>query len=196
MNHKQILILFLFLFTLALALIPLASAQIDIQGGAQTVMDTLGGYFNQASTFVSEQPVATGVIGVTGAGTGIGAVGWKLASKAKNALQGKVHELTNQKTIIEQQAATIKEQLSSFQTEAQTKLSEANTQIEALTKQASDAQTAAAAQAEELKRKALEMETLSKQASANFTNQLPDNSVLIDKTTGNIINTVTKKIVI
>lgn len=137
----QIFILLSFL-CLAAAL-PLASAQEEagnmLTDGLSGFVDWASGIGAQASTFVAEQPVATGAITALGAGTGIGALGWKAASTAKNKLQAAYNGLTEKLSGTESQFSSYKAQaetqLASLQSDAQNQILNAQTQAKAATDQ-------------------------------------------------------------
>ncbi len=141
MNHKQISLLIFFPFTLALALIPLASAQVDIQGGAQTVMDTLSGWGGQLQQFVSNEPVATGAITTLGAGTGIGLGGWAIASKGKKAAEAVANSFKDKLAGAESKAAEATEQLTTYKSQIETSAAQAQTKVTDLQSQLTKSQT-------------------------------------------------------
>jgi len=164
---------------LALYLVPTVAAQEEgnmLADGVQWITDGAGNLWNQASTFVSEQPVATGALATTGGLAG--GLGWAYrgTSKAKNMLAGQVSGLTTQiKSATEeaqQKQEELKTQLSTLQTSTQTQLSELQTKAET-------AQTSA----EELKTK------LEKKVIANEQLQELYNSKIAN-------NTIVKKIVV
>jgi hypothetical protein len=144
MKPQTFLILFS-LTVLALALIPLTAAQESnmLTDAFSGFTEWASGIGSQASTFIQEQPIATGTITTLGAGTGIGVGGWAIASKGKKAAESLANNLSQKLGGAESQASNALGELSSYKTQAETQLStfqtEAQKQLEAAKTQASNA---------------------------------------------------------
>jgi phage-related protein len=137
--NKQIFPLLLFsLAALACALIPLTAAQTEgnmLTDGVQWITDGAGNLWNQASTFVSEQPLATGALATTGGAAGVLGVAYKSASSAKTKLQSALNGVTGKFESAQQKASDAAEQLKTYQSQAQTQIETYKTQASSATEQ-------------------------------------------------------------
>lgn len=172
MNPKTVLILFSLCF-LALALIPLCAAQETgnmLTDGISWITDGASNLWNQASSFATENPLPTGAA-VTGAvGTGIGAYGWKVASKGKKAAESLVNSLSQKLSGAESSVASATEQLTAYKTQAETQLSSLQTEAQ---KQVTAAQTQAKTATEQLSGLQTKLTEVTQQ-KASYQNQVEE----------------------
>lgn len=130
-KHSLIPISFLVLAA-ALTFIPLVAAQDTtmLTDGLSNIWGTLSAVPGQISQFAAEQPLATGALTATGTAAGVGGVGWKLASTAKNKLQSAYNSLKGNLDSAQQKASGAVDQLNSYKTQAETQLNNYKTQAE------------------------------------------------------------------
>jgi TolA-binding protein len=118
---------------------------------------------------------------------------------AVKQLKNQVSSVTNNFTSFKDKASQdlTKQQnlMAETQTKADTQLKTLNAEKEALAQQAEEAKAKALSLEEQVKRQVLEKEAAVKQNVANFTQNIPGNSVVMDPSTGNLIKTVEKIIV-
>jgi hypothetical protein len=195
MNMNQILAIILVVIVAAIIAFPvLAFMGINTPLPFADWMSNITAYLSTIN-FAGIPGQIWATIGTVGGLSGLSAALGYAVKQLKNQVTNVTNSFTSFKDKASQDLTKQQNLMAETQTKADTQLKTLNAEKEALTQQAEEAKAKALSLEDQVKRQILEKEAAVKQNVANFTQNIPGNSVVMDPSTGNLIKTVEKIIV-